>query len=71
MKEKSDLSKDTQEQFEFLDEVYDFPIHLDPDVDEFTRKLAKELGTDVEQLINEWLRATIKLIKTLQPSFHE
>ncbi len=71
MKEKSDLSRDTQEQFEFLDEESDFPIHLDPDVNEFTRKLAKELGISIDLLVNEWLRANIRLIKTLQPSCRE
>ncbi len=67
MKEKSDFSKDTQEQFEFLDEE----ITLDPDVEEFISKLAKEQDIAIDLLVNEWLRANIKLLKTLHPSYRE
>ena len=46
--------------------VFNLPIYLEKDVDEFMRKLADEKGKDVEKLVNEWLRGNMQLIQSIQ-----
>jgi hypothetical protein len=40
------------------------PIYLDGKAEEFLRKLADQKGTEVEQIVNEWIREDIDLIKS-------
>jgi len=39
--------------------------YLEPDVNDFMNQLADEKGVDIQQLVNEWLRVNIKLIKSV------
>jgi len=66
MKAKYDFSKGERGKFYRPDAVFSFPVYLEPDVDEFMSKLAEEKDVDVQQLINEWLRANIKLVQSVQ-----
>jgi hypothetical protein len=67
MKAKYDFSKGERGKFFSPDAVFNFPVYLEPDVNEFMSKLAEEKDVDVQQLINDWLRTNIKLIRSVQP----
>ena len=66
MKTEFDFSKSTRGKFYHPDAVFTFPVYLEPDVDAFMSKLAEEKDVDVQQLVNEWLRTSIKLVQSTQ-----
>ena len=45
--------------------AYGIP-YLEPDVDNFLKKIAQDKNIDVQILVNEWLRNNIKLIESIQ-----
>ncbi len=65
MKKQYDFSQGTRGKFYDPDAVFSFPVYLEPDVNDFMSKL-DEQGVDVQKLVNEWLRANIKLIQSVQ-----
>jgi len=65
MKAEYDFSKAERGKFYRAEAEFHFPVYLEPDVDEYMSKLAEEKNIDVQQLINEWLRANIKLVKSV------
>lgn len=66
MKTKYDFSKGERGKFYNPKAVFNLPIYLEKDVDEFIRKLADEKGKDPEKLVNELLRGNIQLIQSIQ-----
>ena len=66
MKQEYDFSKAERAKFYNPDAEYSFPVYLESDVNNFVNKLADEKDIDVQKLVNEWLRADIKLIKSVQ-----
>jgi len=68
MKEQYDFSSGERGKFYSSEAVFSFPVYLEPDVEAFLGKLAEEEGIDVQQLVNEWLRANIRLIESIQPT---
>lgn len=66
MKAEYDFSKGERGKFYDPKATFNLPIYLEEDVDEFMRKLADEKGTDVETLVNEWLRGSMQLIQSVQ-----
>ena len=66
MKQEYDFSKAERAKFYHPDAEYSFPVYLESDVNDFVNKLADEKDNDVQKLVNEWLRADIKLIKSVQ-----
>ena len=66
MKAEYDFSKAERGKFYDSKAVFNLPIYLEKDVDEFIRKLADEKGKDVEELVNEWLRGNMQLIQSIQ-----
>ena len=68
MKVEYDFSKGTRGKFYHPDAVFGFPVYLEPDVDDFMSKLAEEQDIDTQELVNEWLRANIKLLQSIQQS---
>lgn len=66
MKAEYDFSKAKRGQFYNPEAVFSFPVYLEPDVDEYLNKLASEKDIDIQQLVNEWLRANIKLVESVQ-----
>lgn len=66
MKAEYDFSKGERGKFYNSKAVFNLPIYLEKDVDEFMRKLADEKGKDVEELVNGWLRSGIQLIQSIQ-----
>ncbi len=66
MKAKYDFSKGERGKFYNPKAVFNLPIYLEKDVDNFIRKLADEKGKDPETLVNELLRGNIQLIQSIQ-----
>ena len=65
MKSEYDFSKGERGKFYHPDAVFSFPVYLEPDVIDFMEKLAEENDVDVQDLVNEWLRANIKMIRSV------
>ena len=66
MKKEYDFSKGERGKFYDPDAELCLPIYLEPDIADFMRKLAGEKDTDIEKLVNDWLRKNIDLIGTVQ-----
>ena len=63
MKAEYDFSKGTRGKFYRPDAVFNYPVYLEPDVNEFMDKLVQERGSDVQTLVNAWLRANIQVLQ--------
>ncbi|MDE0084129.1 MAG: hypothetical protein OXU23_00325 [Candidatus Poribacteria bacterium] len=66
MKAEYDLSKGERSEFYNADAVFQIPIYLEKDVDDFMRHLADVKGKDVSELVNELLRHNMQLIQRIQ-----
>ncbi len=66
MKKEYDFSKGERGKFYDPDAELCLPIYLEPDIADSMRKLAGEKDTDIEKLVNDWLRKNIDLIETVQ-----
>jgi hypothetical protein len=66
MKAEYDFSKGERGKFYHPDAVFSFPVYLEPDVSDFMSQLADEKDVDIQELVNEWLRANIKLVQSVQ-----
>ena len=69
MKAEYDFSKGTQGKFYRPDAVFNYPVYLEPDVNEFMDKLVKERGSDIQTLVNEWLRANIQVLQGVPQTY--
>ena len=66
MKVEYDFSEAERGKFYDPKAVFNLPIYLEKDVDEFMRQLADEKGKDLDELVNEWLRSSMQLIQSVQ-----
>jgi len=66
MKAEYDFSKGERGKFYHPDAVFSFPVYLEPDVSDFMSQLADERNVDIQELVNEWLRMSIKLIQSIR-----
>ena len=66
MKAEYDFSKGTRGKFYHPHAVFNFPVYLEPDVNDFISKLAEKQALDIQELVNEWLRVNISLIQSVQ-----
>ena len=66
MKAEYDFSKGERGKFYNPDAVFSFPVYLEPDVDSFLSTLADEKDTSVQDLVNEWLRRNIEMVRSVQ-----
>ncbi len=66
MKTQYDFSKGERAKFFHPEAEFQFPIYLEPDVDDFLSKLAEKKQTDIQALVNEWLRTNIRLVQSAQ-----
>lgn len=64
MKEDYDFSQGERGKFFRPDVELRIPVYLRKDISEFMQKLAEEKGTNVESLVNDWLRRNISLVET-------
>ena len=65
MKKEYDFSKGERGKFYHPEAEFIFPVYLEPDVDDYMNQLARERGLEVQALVNEWLRANIKLFSSV------
>ena len=66
MKQEYDFSRAKRAKFYHPDAEFSFPVYLEPDVNDFVSKYADEKDIDVQELVNEWPRADIKLFESLR-----
>jgi antitoxin component of RelBE/YafQ-DinJ toxin-antitoxin module len=66
MKAEYDFSKGERGKFYNAEATFKLPIYLEPDVNEVMSRLAEENGIPIETLVNEWLRANLKLLETVK-----
>jgi hypothetical protein len=66
MKAEYDFSGAERGKFYNPDAVFSFPVYLEPDVDSFLSTLADERDTSVQDLVNEWLRMNIQIVRSVQ-----
>ena len=66
MKPVYDFSKGERGKFYHPEAVFNFPVYLEPDIDDFLSELADKKQVDLQALVNEWLRASIKLAQIAQ-----
>lgn len=65
MKAEYDFSKGERGKFYSPDAVFSFPVYLEPDVNDFMNRLADERDIDVQELVNDWLRANIQVVQSI------
>ena len=66
MKAEYDFSKGERGKFYHPETVFSFPVYLESDVSDFMSQLADEQDVDIQELVNEWLRVNIQLIRSVQ-----
>jgi hypothetical protein len=66
VKAEYDFSQAERGKFYHKNAVFSFPVYLDPDVLAFLNKLAERKKVDVQDLVNDWLRANMKLVQSAQ-----
>ena len=66
MKPQYDFSSSQWVKFYNPDATFNFPIYLEPDVNDFLNKLAEDKGIDIQVLVNEWLINNIQLIQSIR-----
>jgi hypothetical protein len=65
MKKEYDFSKGVRGKFYRPDAKLRIPVYLEPDAAAFLRRFAEERGTEVERIVNDWIRRDIELIKSV------
>ena len=66
MKAEYDFSKGERGKFYDAEAVFQTPIYLEKDVDDFIQNLADAKGKEVGELVNDLLRHNIELIQRIQ-----
>ncbi|MCK5527246.1 MAG: hypothetical protein KAJ05_08860 [Candidatus Latescibacteria bacterium] len=65
MKAEYDFSKGERGKFYHPDIELNLPVYLEPEIADFMRSLAGKKNTDVETIVNDWLRRNIGFIQTV------
>jgi hypothetical protein len=60
-----DFSESEQGKFYHPDAEMSFPVYLDADVGAYLSQLAEEREIDIQALVNEWLRAGIRVAQSV------
>ncbi len=69
MKKEYDFSKGIRGKFYREDAVFHLPIYLEPEVENFINKLAKEQKKNLNEVVNMSLIRNKELIQSLNPHF--
>ncbi len=64
MKKECNFSKGKRGKFFHPNVELNIPIYLDPDVAAFLRQLADKKGSEVSNIVNDWLRRDIGLVQS-------
>ena len=65
MKKDYDFSKGVRGKFYRPDATLRIPVYLEPDAAAFLRRVADERGTEVQRIVNDWIRRYIDRIKSV------
>jgi hypothetical protein len=63
MKEEYDFSKGERRKFYNKDATFNLPVYLEPEVENFIAKLAKEQKKNMSEIVNALLFKDMELIK--------
>jgi uncharacterized protein YueI len=63
MKREYDFSKGERGKFFSRNSKIYLPIYLDPKNLDFLKKLSKEKGIEIEDIVNEWIEKDISIVK--------
>ncbi len=63
MQKEYDFSKGIRGKFYNADAEFNLPIYLEPEIEEFIRKLAKEKDVERSQIVNQLLRKDKEIIE--------
>ncbi|HJW82612.1 MAG TPA: hypothetical protein VJ396_10270 [Acidiferrobacterales bacterium] len=63
MKQRYDFSKGERGKFYRPDAVFNLPVYLDEDVQDYLAKKAEARGVDLSDLVNDLLKKDIELIE--------
>jgi hypothetical protein len=66
MKEEYDFSKGERGKFYHLDIKIYLPIYLKPENLEYLEKMSKEKGIAIEDIVNDWIKKDISIVKTVK-----
>jgi len=66
MKAEYDFSRGERGKFYNAQAELKLPIYLEADVSAMMERLAEESGLEVQALVNEWLRANLKLVESFR-----
>jgi len=66
MKERYDFSRGVRGKFYRAGAILHFPVYLRPEIAESIAKLAAKKKTDVETLVNEWLKRDIGIVEVVK-----
>ena len=66
MKKEYDFSIGERAKLYHPDAVFNLPVYLEPDVSDYMDQLAGERNVEVQDLVNEWLRANIRLVQSVR-----
>ncbi len=66
MKKEYDFSKGERGKFYHPEMELNLPVYLEPDVAEFMRELADRKGTEIDTIVNDWLRKSIDLVQSVK-----
>ena len=69
MREEYDFSKGVRGKFYREDAVFHLPIYLEPEVESFISKLAKEQKKNLNEIVNMLLIRNKELMQVLNPKF--
>jgi hypothetical protein len=64
MKKEYDFSQGKRGKFYHADLGLKLPVYLETDVAEFLQELSERKGTDIEKIVNDWLRKEIDLVQS-------
>ena len=64
MKKEYDFSKGERGKFYHLDMELILHVYLDPDIAQFLRELAEKRGTEIQIIVNDWLRKNMDLVQS-------
>jgi hypothetical protein len=64
MNKEYDFSQGERGKFYHPDLELKFPVYLEKDIAEFLQELSERKGTDIEKIVNDWLRKDIDLVQS-------
>lgn len=64
MKKEYDFSKGERGKFYHPDAEFNIPIYLEPEIADYIKQVANKKDTDINNIVNDWLRRNIELIQS-------